>query len=362
MSRAKPVVLAGALLAVIATSASAQASYRSAIIENHTEDEVSTTVRYLSCKADNISNVPGIKFERSGDSAKIIYGAKEASSKRGLCLISSIEGHFTTGDTKRPIDTYTSSGTSYQYFMVMPTDGGGYRIYSKNEYTSGGADMSPGFEIINKTPWDVEVMLSQVGCLYYGKVPANGGKFRRKTGAVWFTIKAHILPDGKPMTTDKDCITPVAAVVGGIFITAVSAGTMAKLGAFTAAAGTGAVAAKVAAAKMALAGKFIAMGSTASTAIKATTGIVAGAKATALMSAKQIGDALQANGSGELKGQFAGYEWPFRCNKMPTYEITGGWGGYHEEKEGEDVVKMGFDTGTPLKITKINDCGNKMNR
>ena len=49
----------------------------------------------------------------------------------------------------------------------------------------------------------------------------------------------------------------------------------------------------------------------------------------------------------ELDNQYAGYEWPFRCD-IPEYIITGG----------PDIGNWG--KGKPLKITKINDCGNDM--
>ncbi|HVZ47770.1 MAG TPA: hypothetical protein VG916_03230 [Gemmatimonadaceae bacterium] len=362
MTRSRTCALTGALLVGVATSAGAQ-SYRAAIVENHTVNEVTATVHYAACKADVISNVAPMTMVRDGDSAKTVVGAKEASSRRGLCLITRVDAVITKGDTRTPVQSYTSSGTSYNVFMVMPIDDGyGYRVFSRQEYekvSGGGPDMSPGFDIVNKTNWDLEVSLDQAGCLYYQKV-RPGGRFKRRTGAVWFTIKAHILPDGKETKTDKDCIAPVAAIVGGVFITAISAGTLAKVGAFTAAAGAGGVAGAAAGAKMAVAGKFIAMGMTATNAIKTTTGLVAAGKSVALMGAQQIADALMPNAEGQLKGQFAGYEWPFRCNKMPTYEITGGWGGYHEEKDADGNTRIGFDAGSPLRITKTNDCGNKM--
>jgi hypothetical protein len=364
MTRLSSWARAAALLVAVSTNARAQ-SYRAAIIENHTVNEITATVTYAACKADVVSHVAPMTMVRDGDSAKTVIGAKEASSRRGLCLITGVSAVITKGDTKTPIQSYSSSGTSYNLFMVMPIDDGfGYRIYSKQEYekvSGGGPDNSPGFDIVNKTSWDLEVSLDQAGCLYYQKI-RPGERFKRRTGAVWFTINAHILADGKETKTDKDCIAPVAGIVAGVFITAISAGTLAKVGAFTAAAGAGGAAGAAAAAKMSIAGKFIAMGMTASTAIKTTTGVVAAGKTVAIMGAKEIGDALMPNAVGTLKGQFAGYEWPFRCNKMPTYEITGGWGGYYEQKDAQGNTQQGFDAGAPLKIRKTNDCGNKMMR
>ena len=49
------------------------------------------------------------------------------------------------------------------------------------------------------------------------------------------------------------------------------------------------------------------------------------------------------------RAEFSGYEWPFRCDRMPEYEITGG-------PEALDWTK-----GTPLIIRKLNTCGNDLN-
>ncbi|MFK8011887.1 MAG: hypothetical protein AB8B80_07595, partial [Marinicellaceae bacterium] len=53
----------------------------------------------------------------------------------------------------------------------------------------------------------------------------------------------------------------------------------------------------------------------------------------------------------KMWGQYAGYAWPFRCDKMPTYIISGG-PSFDEE--------TGHLTSHPLKVKKINECGNDM--
>ena len=55
-----------------------------------------------------------------------------------------------------------------------------------------------------------------------------------------------------------------------------------------------------------------------------------------------------------MKFQYAGPEWPFRCDRMPVYHLTGG---------PRLTVENGQPTltkGTPLKFYKQNDCGNSM--
>ncbi|MEA3247371.1 MAG: hypothetical protein U9Q74_14550 [Gemmatimonadota bacterium] len=337
--------IAAGLLVAVPSLAGAQ-GYPSARVENHTVNDATVHIEYISCRGDNIAHIPAMYMKAvNGDSAETVISAGVPSARRGACLIRRIDAGFTKGDTKTKITSYTSSGTSYNQFMIMPW-AEGYRVFSRQEYaaeTSRG-QKSPGFDIENKTNWPVSIALSQVGCLYYGTVKP-GEHFIRRTGAVWFTIEAHIQPDGKESRKDTDCIAPVAAVVGGIFIAAASAGTLTKLGVGVAAAGTGAAAAT----KAAVTGKMVAIAAAK-----------AGAKSLATFGAGAIGNAMRANGVGQLKNQYAGYEWPFRCDKMPTYEITGGWGGYMEEKAPDGTVTMGIGEGTPLKITKTNTCGNEM--
>jgi hypothetical protein len=195
---------------------------------------------------------------------------------------------------------------------------------------------SPGFYITNKTKWPISIALSQVGCLYYGTIKP-GEVFRRNTGAVWFTISANIQPDGKEPRTDWDCVAPVAAVVGTVLLAAATAG--------------GGVFLSVPAYAGALVPIATSTAVTASGAALAA-GTVAATKALAIT----VGTVIASNGSSNLVGQYAGPSWPFRCDQMPTYEIVGG---------PELPIRLpdgGFrvDVGTPLRIIKVNDCGNSM--
>lgn len=89
----------------------------------------------------------------------------------------------------------------------------------------------PGFQVINRTEWPVQISLDQAGCLYYGVIEP-GQVFQRVTGAVWFTIRADIVPDGKCHITDWSCAKPVVEMVANILFTAATGG----YGAFSAAA------------------------------------------------------------------------------------------------------------------------------
>jgi len=83
-----------------------------------------------------------------------------------------------------------------------------------------------------------------------------------------------------------------------------------------------------------------------------TGGVTAGAKRTAA----EVGQDLDANSAAQLRGQYAGPDWPFRCDQKPTYEITGGWGLPGKDAAGNYAI----DRGTAMKITKTNGCGNSM--
>jgi hypothetical protein len=195
---------------------------------------------------------------------------------------------------------------------------------------------SPGFYITNKTKWPISIALSQVGCLYYQTI-RPGQVFKRNTGAVWFTIQATVQPDGKEQRTDWDCVAPVAAVVGAVLLAAATAGG----GVFLAAPAAGGALAPIA----------TGAGITVSGAALAA-GTVAATKALAIT----VGVVIAKNGSANLVGQYAGPEWPFRCNQMPTYEIVGGPDQPIRLPDGGLIL----EPGTPLRIIKVNDCGNSM--
>jgi|LakMenEpi03Aug12_release.lakeMendotaPanAssembly.Ray.scaffolds.fasta_scaffold314299_1 hypothetical protein len=321
---------------LILSAGHAQA-YARATIVNRALYPASVTINYPGCRNDTFM-VPAASMQNG----KLVEGSATAPTYRGGCLISWISAQLSGSNAS--VQNYTSSGTGYSNFIIQPS-GSGYRVYSNQELAAENSQSrqgkSPGFYITNKTNWPVSVALEQVGCLYYGTIKP-GESFNRDTGAVWFTIKANIQPDGKEPRTDWDCVKPVAAVVGTIIAGAATAGAAAWLAAPAVAAGSAAAAlAPIATSNAVIIGSAAAGG---------------GAVATLKMGAEQIGQALQANSAGELKGQYAGYEWPFRCDQKPTYEIRGGWGRTQVTVDGNYVI----DKGTPLQIVKTNDCGKNM--
>jgi len=328
---------AGALTALVTLSAQA---YDRATIENRTTFPASVTVKYAACKSDSFG-VPAGTVAKDG----ITPGRATAPTSRGACLITSISGSL--NGAKFPVTTYTSSGTSYSQFILQGGDGN-YRIWSNHELAAENAKSregkSPGFYIVNKAKWPVSVALEQVGCLYYGTLKP-GEAFNRNTGAVWFTIKANIAADGKEPRKDWDCVKPVAAIVGGIIISAATAGAASFAALPAAAAGTAAAALGPIATSTAVIVSGAAVGG----------GVVGGATAGAKITAAELGAKLDPNSAAVLKGQYAGPDWPFRCDQKPTYEITGGWGPVGL-KDGNYAI----DPGTPLVIRKTNTCGNSM--
>ena len=67
------------------------------------------------------------------------------------------------------------------------------------------------------------LMYAQVGPLYFETVP-KGGRFRRKTGAVWFTVKAAVQTNPDDKITTWDAVWPVATVTVGILAAAATGG------------------------------------------------------------------------------------------------------------------------------------------
>jgi hypothetical protein len=311
-------------------------AYDSAFIKNNTDYWVSGKVHYgdptgIFCKDDTYKVKPGGTWRDSGG--------------RGACLIQKISGSA-SGSAKHGESTsiveYTSTGTGYSRFQVNAF-GGRYRIFSDQEYkkASKQSGRSPGFKLVNKTIWPVAYSFEQVGCLYHDVIPAKwnnrDGVKVIDTGAVWFTLRAHIQPDGKNPKTDWDCVKPVAEIVGDVLLATASVAATAATGG-AAAPATGAVLAKIVA-KAAL-----------KEAVKVSV------KTISKHMAKQIGEYLSDAGTVTMAGQYAGYDWPFRCNNMPEYHITGG-PGFVRDDAGAIYL-------TPAKTTftvrKVNTCGNDM--
>lgn len=254
-----------------------------------------------------------------------------ATNNRGLCLITGISGRFVNDGGKFAIQSYESSGTSYAGFRLSASNVN-FRFWSEGEWArdQAGGGKSPGFYIVNKTDWPIAFSINQTGCIKHGTVP-SGGHYLADSGmgAVWYTLKAQVQPDGKDPLSTWDCLKPVAAITGTVLLAAATGG----YGAFAAGA---------------------ALGAAATTSAIVVAGVTATAIPLAKWSAKEIGELIQENGEGELKFQYAGPEWPFRCDQMPIYNLTGG---------PRLTVENGQPTltkGTPLKFYKQNDCGNSM--
>ncbi|MEZ4472001.1 MAG: hypothetical protein R3F60_14640 [bacterium] len=320
-------VLALGALALLAPGA-ARADYPLAEVTNNTPYSVSGKVKYASafCKDDAYS-VPA--------------GGTWRARSRGVCLITGITGSIGQGarfGESTSVVPYDSTGTSYSQFQINAY-GGQYRIFSKQEYarvSRTGQGKSPGFYLVNKTDWPVAYSLEQVGCLYHDIVPkrwdGKDGVRRIDTGAVWFTLRVHIQPNGINPQSDWDCIEPVAELVGDVLFAAMSGGAGAAM------AGPNVVAKRVAKAAI-------------QKAIKATV------KGLAKKMKDRVGEYLKETGTVTMAGQYAGYEWPFQCDKMPEYHITGG-----PELVKDENGDVYVQPGPAFTVTKVNDCGNDMMR
>ena len=321
------------LVASLFVSTSAYAAYPYARVTNNTPYTVTGEVQYVSlaCKDDSYTVAPGQTW---------------TASSRGICLIDDITGTMVgaTGEfgEKTNIVHYNASpATSYSKFQINAWSGS-YRIFSEDEWDDV-SDIrhgkSPGFYFVNKTAWPLTYSLDQVGCLHHGIIPTgegDGGKLKVDTGAVWFTMKIAIQPDGVDPVSNWDCVKPVAELVADVAMAAVTGGGTA----------------------VAKAGGKVVVTTVVKAAIKS--GVKAGIKSAAKKVIKdlakdELGKLLTGAGSVELYGQYAGYEWPFRCDKMPEYHIIGG----PEPQRDEDGVVY-LKRGVPFKVMKVNDCGDDM--
>jgi len=273
-------------------------SYPQVSIRNNTPYTITGVVNYAACRSDNFSVSAGRTWT--------------ARARRGACLVTRIKGtpsgqpaqlrgtgSQSFGENKSVID-YQSTGTAFARFRIEPFSGR-YRIFSLREHTAvtdTRQEKSPGFRITNRTPWPIAVSIDQVGCLNYGVIPAQirgrPGIFKRRIGSGWYTIRAQIQPDGQDHQDDWDCIRPVAELVGDVALAAMTGGggtaiSAARIGAKQAAKEALKQAAK-AATKKAL-------------------------RKVASFSAKQMGEYLTQTGSVTMPGQFAGYEFPFKCDR-----------------------------------------------
>ena len=304
------------------------ADYPRASIKNNSPYPIVGSVEYASafCSNDGYVVQPGETWTSPDD--------------RGVCLITGISGASISppkNGEKTAVTSYSSTGTSYSQFQINAY-GGQYRIFSDQEFenVSKGAGTGPGFKFINKTSWPIAWSLDQVGCLHHGiaQPMKDGvpGVDMVTTGAFWFTVRVNIQPDGKdPVQGSGDCVSQTAANIGK--------GLLNSLGS---------------------------AGSAIYETVDAYTDVEEfsedGFRNAFEISGNDISnfntdlwqDYMYSAGSATLKGQFAGYDWPFRCDAMPEYEITGG----------PQIVRSGkkifFAEGETFKVTKINTCGDDM--
>jgi hypothetical protein len=355
-------------------SASGGTGYPAVSIKNYAPFGLQVWVHYtLNTCATKWTHVTAAVTDSAGN---VTPGTilPQYSTGRNLCLINriTVEGDRGTPSTIQ-ISPYFSTGTSYRQFLFLPeppeSEFGrttkSWVLYSDNSAPSrpdqGTSGMSPGFAITNKTKWPVAVSLDQAGCLYYDVLQPNHS-MNRTTGAVWFTITAKILPDGLPENDDLKCAIPIVQAVAAVIEAALTAGafSFASLGAEAVQASVGPVLARVI---------------PSSSVIQAAA--TAAGKAALSNAISQIAKDLTANQSTRLYGQYAGPPWPFRCDQKPLYEIRDGWGGTGLELiEGatmagrtitsvvpwDQVKNVWIDAGAPIKIVKINTCGNDMMR
>lgn len=185
--------------------------------------------------------------------------------------------------------------------------------------------LGPGFQIKNETQWPLTTSLNQVGPLYYG-LCQSGETFTRKTGAVWFTIKACISADNKCHINDWDCVWPIASIVGSVLLGAITGG----YGAFAG------VAASIGASALVSGG------------LVSLTGIVIeGAVLSAVtpgVAASLIAKIFEHNSDTSKMGCYAGGPWPFR-SEIKQYRIVGG-----PEAILRPDGKMELRKGQPLRI------------
>jgi len=301
-------------------------AYPLARVVNNTEYTVSGEVQYISafCRDDTYNVGPGQTWE---------------ASSRGGCLIDGITGNISEGarhGESTSVVPYDSTGTSYSVFQIN-AHGDRYRIFSEEEYdrvSNTVQGRSPGFYLVNKTDWPVAYSLEQTGCLYHDVVPRRwdnkDGVRRVDTGAVWFTLRVHIQPDGINPQTDWDCAEPVAEIVGDVLFATMTGGAGA-----------------------AMAGpKFVAK-TVAKEAIKSA--IKASARSVTETMSERAGEYLNDVGTVTIAGQYAGYEWPFQCDDMPEYQITGG----PELRRGDDG-EIYVLPGPAFTVEKVNTCGDDM--
>jgi len=331
----------GAMILALSAS-SAYASYDRIILKNSTKYKIKAVAKYPGCSSDTW-------YQKAGKEVKngIRGTVGRPKDGRGFCLVSVLRIYGLPGGT---ITWKPASATADVHFYVFKKSNGKYEVTSARNLSEKRASkktrkMSPGFRITNDSNWPLLVSLNQVGCLYYHTLKPGEVKVWN-TGAVWFSINASLRLSGKKLSdleVAKDCVLPVAMVVGAAYSAAMAAADPAS--------GASALSMFLAVPK--------AVG-------------VSNLKRIGINAAKAVYTSLD-NGLPEnvtvasVHGAYAGPPWPGRCTHMPEYKITGGLAGGNGDKEFQKIATSNGDTkslvkhltnkSTPLKITKIkNGC------
>ena len=178
--------------------------------------------------------------------------------------------------------------------------------------------------------------MEQYACLYHGVV-GKGESVKRRTGAVWFTLRFQIEPSGvDPRQSFEDCAWPVVELVGDVAFTVLTGG----------AGGAAAAALKV--------GTKVAVKQGMKTVVKSAVRTGARKLSEATLKTALV-DMIEDSGRIAMWGQYAGYDWPFRCSRMPEYHIEGG--PQVTKNPNGEIYLAG---GSPFTVRKVNSCGNDM--
>lgn len=187
-------------------------------------------------------------------------------------------------------------------------------------------EYGPGFHIVNRTDYPLDISLEQVGPLYYELVDP-GQPMARNTGAVWFTIKAAVNLDGTPKNNLWTAAQPIAEITGQVLFAAITGGS-------SAVAAAGVKATSTAGAKIAIRAA-VKKGTAKAVEELANTGISYKSNAASVLINGDLSDlkgfatALVADAFKpdhmyvSDAGEFAGPAWPFR-DTPESYVIEGG--------------------------------------
>ena len=303
-------------------------AYEKAQIHNRTPFAGTVAISYSGCRGDTFRVGAG----RLDEKGVIQEAINHAPSTRGGCLIRKI--HVTLEGAPRGVIDYTSSGTSYFQFTIVP-GASEFQIISNASVGEARPTMtgSPGFEITNKTGWIVNVGLANVGCPHGGSI-LPGQTLSLTTAAAWFTISARMQPErrgefrcGTGAPTEEAAFLMRTATNDPNTFSGIPSGGRNTAGASVTAANAVAV-------------RYLVNPSPSAPPITVTT----------------VMGGLSATNSVSLARQYSGGDWPYRCDTKPAYEITGGWGPAGTQTRADGSVFV-VDPGTAMVIRRVRACG-----